>query len=190
MTVSSGSTVADAVRTTTELACLAQRLGFHRMWVAEHHSMPNIGSSPPTVLSPYARAGEPIHWQCSPPMHMTIRDSAQKRFRRLRPDLCGLLAPARPSPHVPESAHAPALHEILARQRPALRAAGDRIRTPALDGRLPTTEQNILESRTHMQANRLLGVESAKEEMSVRLWTLTVRALAAMPNASPLGNPS
>ncbi|HEX4815093.1 MAG TPA: LLM class flavin-dependent oxidoreductase [Nonomuraea sp.] len=50
VTVSSGSTAADAVRTTTELAVLAESLGYHRMWVAEHHSMPDIGSSSPAVL--------------------------------------------------------------------------------------------------------------------------------------------
>jgi luciferase family oxidoreductase group 1 len=50
VTVSSGGTAAEAVRTTTELACLAERLGFQRMWLAEHHSIPDIGSSSPAVL--------------------------------------------------------------------------------------------------------------------------------------------
>ncbi|MFI6743025.1 lantibiotic dehydratase [Nonomuraea sp. NPDC050451] len=120
---------------------------------------------------------------------IAIPDSVHRRFRRLRGELCGLLAPAHPSPHVPTSEHASALHTILARQQPALRAAGDRIRTLAADGRLLTTEQRILESLSHMQANRLLGVDQGQEEMSVRLWLLTARALVALPNPTSAGNP-
>ncbi|MEV4173094.1 LLM class flavin-dependent oxidoreductase [Nonomuraea sp. NPDC049709] len=50
VTVSAGSTAVEAVRTSTELAGLAEHLGYHRMWVAEHHSTPDIGSSSPAVL--------------------------------------------------------------------------------------------------------------------------------------------
>ena len=48
--VSTGSTPADALRSSTELARLADRLGFGRYWVAEHHNMPGIASSSPAVL--------------------------------------------------------------------------------------------------------------------------------------------
>ncbi|MBV9109187.1 MAG: LLM class flavin-dependent oxidoreductase [Gemmatimonadetes bacterium] len=48
--VPSGSTPADAFRNMVELARLADRLGFVRVWLAEHHGMPNIASSSPEIL--------------------------------------------------------------------------------------------------------------------------------------------
>jgi len=35
----SGHAPADAIRATIELARAADRLGFHRYWLAEHHAM-------------------------------------------------------------------------------------------------------------------------------------------------------
>jgi luciferase family oxidoreductase group 1 len=49
-TVADGSTPADALRNSLELSQHAERLGFHRYWVAEHHNMPGIASSAPAVL--------------------------------------------------------------------------------------------------------------------------------------------
>lgn len=48
--VGDGSTPADALTNSVELAQAAERLGYHRHWVAEHHSMPGIASSSPPVL--------------------------------------------------------------------------------------------------------------------------------------------
>lgn len=48
--VGRGSTPADALAASTRLALEVERLGYHRMWVAEHHSMPGIASSSPAVL--------------------------------------------------------------------------------------------------------------------------------------------
>lgn len=48
--VGSGSTSAAALRASLELVQVAQRLGYHRYWVAEHHNMPGIASSAPAVL--------------------------------------------------------------------------------------------------------------------------------------------
>jgi luciferase family oxidoreductase group 1 len=45
-----GHTSADALRATVEMAQLAERCGFTRYWVAEHHSMPGVASSSPAVL--------------------------------------------------------------------------------------------------------------------------------------------
>lgn len=50
VTVGSGATAAGAVRTAVDLARTAERRGFHRYWVAEHHSMPGVASSSPAVL--------------------------------------------------------------------------------------------------------------------------------------------
>ncbi|MFC5720403.1 LLM class flavin-dependent oxidoreductase [Streptomyces gamaensis] len=49
-TVGSGRTAGQALRTTVELARLAERRGYRRFWVAEHHSMPGIASSSPAVV--------------------------------------------------------------------------------------------------------------------------------------------
>jgi luciferase family oxidoreductase group 1 len=48
--VPSGSTSADALRNSLDLARNVERLGYHRYWVAEHHNMPGIASSAPAVL--------------------------------------------------------------------------------------------------------------------------------------------
>ncbi|HLV66920.1 MAG TPA: LLM class flavin-dependent oxidoreductase [Polyangiaceae bacterium] len=48
--VTSGSTASAALRDTVELARLAERLGYVRYWLAEHHGLPNIASSSPEVL--------------------------------------------------------------------------------------------------------------------------------------------
>jgi len=48
--VSEGSTPAQALRNTLDLAPRVERLGYTRYWVAEHHNMPGIASSAPAVL--------------------------------------------------------------------------------------------------------------------------------------------
>jgi len=49
-TVGSGQTAAQALHTSATLAALAEERGFHRFWVAEHHSMPGVASSSPAVI--------------------------------------------------------------------------------------------------------------------------------------------
>ncbi|WP_432588188.1 LLM class flavin-dependent oxidoreductase [Streptomyces sp. HD1123-B1] len=49
-TVGSGVTATQALKTSVSLARLAERRGFHRFWVAEHHSMPGVASSSPAVI--------------------------------------------------------------------------------------------------------------------------------------------
>jgi len=49
-TVATGSSPARALAETTQLAGVAERLGYHRLWVAEHHGMPAVASSAPPVL--------------------------------------------------------------------------------------------------------------------------------------------
>jgi luciferase family oxidoreductase group 1 len=48
--VSAGSSGAQALRNSLELAQLADKLGYVRYWVAEHHSMPAIASSAPDIM--------------------------------------------------------------------------------------------------------------------------------------------
>ena len=51
--VSSGSNGAQALRNTLELARLADRLGYERYWLAEHHNLPTIASSAPEIMIGY-----------------------------------------------------------------------------------------------------------------------------------------
>jgi luciferase family oxidoreductase group 1 len=52
-----GSTGADALRNTLDLARLADELGYHRYWVAEHHGGPMLASgSPEALIGPIASA--------------------------------------------------------------------------------------------------------------------------------------
>src|SRR6476619_5384724 len=48
--VASGSTAAQALRNSLDLARLADALAFTRYWVAEHHNMPSIASSAPEIM--------------------------------------------------------------------------------------------------------------------------------------------
>jgi alkanesulfonate monooxygenase SsuD/methylene tetrahydromethanopterin reductase-like flavin-dependent oxidoreductase (luciferase family) len=55
--VSEGSSGAQALRNTIDLAQLADRLGYHRYWVAEHHGGPMLaGPSPEALIGPIAAA--------------------------------------------------------------------------------------------------------------------------------------
>ena len=48
--VGQGTTPAAALASSVELARLGERLGYRRLWVAEHHAMPAVASSAPAVL--------------------------------------------------------------------------------------------------------------------------------------------
>ena len=48
--VSAGSNGAQALRNTLDLARLADRLGYERYWLAEHHNLPGVASSAPEVM--------------------------------------------------------------------------------------------------------------------------------------------
>ncbi|NJP48658.1 LLM class flavin-dependent oxidoreductase [Streptomyces sp. SBST2-5] len=46
-----GHTGPEALRDTVRLAQEAERLGYHRFWVSEHHGVPGVAGSAPTVLA-------------------------------------------------------------------------------------------------------------------------------------------
>jgi luciferase family oxidoreductase group 1 len=48
--VPEGSSPADALRNTGDLARKAEAWGYHRYWLAEHHNMPGIASAATAVL--------------------------------------------------------------------------------------------------------------------------------------------
>ncbi|WP_461479848.1 LLM class flavin-dependent oxidoreductase [Mycobacterium sp. HUMS_1102779] len=54
--VRSDQTTADALAATVQLAQTADRMGFTRYWVAEHHNMPSVGATSPPVLLAYLAA--------------------------------------------------------------------------------------------------------------------------------------
>jgi len=59
--IAEGSTGAQALERTLELARLADRLGYHRFWVAEHHATPTLaGAAPEAVIGPIAATTEQI----------------------------------------------------------------------------------------------------------------------------------
>ncbi|WP_344639558.1 LLM class flavin-dependent oxidoreductase [Kitasatospora cystarginea] len=46
-----GQDASQALRDTVAFAQLAERLGYHRFWVSEHHGVPGVAGSAPTVLA-------------------------------------------------------------------------------------------------------------------------------------------
>ncbi len=54
--VRSDQSTSDALAATVSLAQTADRLGFTRYWIAEHHNMPSVGATSPPVLIAYLAA--------------------------------------------------------------------------------------------------------------------------------------
>jgi luciferase family oxidoreductase group 1 len=54
--VNAGGSTSDALAGTTALAQGAERLGYHRFWVAEHHNMASVASTTPPVLMAHLAA--------------------------------------------------------------------------------------------------------------------------------------
>jgi len=55
--IAAGSDAAQSFRNTLSLAQAAERLGYHRYWLAEHHSMPGIASAATAVVIGHVAAG-------------------------------------------------------------------------------------------------------------------------------------
>ena len=55
--IAEGSTASDALRNSVELAQHAERLGYKRYWLAEHHNMPGIASAATAVVIGYVAGG-------------------------------------------------------------------------------------------------------------------------------------
>src|SRR5579871_3387661 len=52
-----GSTAADALRNSLDLAQHAEKWGYNRYWLAEHHNMPGIASAATAVVIGHVAAG-------------------------------------------------------------------------------------------------------------------------------------
>jgi alkanesulfonate monooxygenase SsuD/methylene tetrahydromethanopterin reductase-like flavin-dependent oxidoreductase (luciferase family) len=59
--VPEGSTGPDALRNTLDLARLADQLGYHRYWLAEHHGLSLAGPSPEVLIGPVGAANKRTH---------------------------------------------------------------------------------------------------------------------------------
>jgi luciferase family oxidoreductase group 1 len=55
--VPEGSTVSQSLANSLDLAQHAERLGYKRYWLAEHHSMPGIASAATSVVIGHVAAG-------------------------------------------------------------------------------------------------------------------------------------
>src|SRR5437899_12821871 len=55
--ITQGSDAATAFRNTLDFARHAERLGFHRYWLAEHHNMPGIASAATSIVIGHVAAG-------------------------------------------------------------------------------------------------------------------------------------
>ena len=55
--ITQGSTAADALHRSRDLAVHAERLGYRRFWLAEHHNMPGIASAATAVAIAHVAAG-------------------------------------------------------------------------------------------------------------------------------------
>ena len=55
--ITQGSTAAAALQQSLELARHAERLGYRRFWVAEHHNMPGIASAATSIVIAHLAAG-------------------------------------------------------------------------------------------------------------------------------------
>ncbi|MGB7189032.1 MAG: MsnO8 family LLM class oxidoreductase, partial [Acidobacteriaceae bacterium] len=55
--VRQGGTVAEAFHNTLEMAQAAERLGYRRFWLAEHHNIPGVASAATSVLIGHVAGG-------------------------------------------------------------------------------------------------------------------------------------
>src|SRR5438046_1956629 len=55
--IQKGATAADALRNTLQLAQHAERLGYRRYWLAEHHNMPGIASAATALVIGHVAGG-------------------------------------------------------------------------------------------------------------------------------------
>jgi luciferase family oxidoreductase group 1 len=55
--VTEGSNASEALRRTLDLAQHAERWGYHRYWLAEHHNMPGIASAATSIVIAHVAAG-------------------------------------------------------------------------------------------------------------------------------------
>ena len=155
--IAEGSTGADALRNTIDLARLADALGYHRYWVAEHHGGPMLaGPSPEVLIGPIAAATERIRVGSGGvmlPHYSPLKvaetftilagavpgpDRPRARPRRRHRSADHVRAPARPPPgrarRLPPAARPSCSRTSTTRCPPTIRSAGSRATLPGTAG--------------------------------------------------------
>src|SRR4051794_41835997 len=103
--IAEGSTGPDTLANTLDLARLADGLGYHRYWLAEHHGGPSLaGPSPEALIGPVAAATSRIRGGSGgggPPPHSPLQGAATVSgvgggFPRGAAPRAGPAPPARP----------------------------------------------------------------------------------------------
>ncbi len=146
--VLAGARPRDAVLATVALARDAERLGYHRYWLAEHHAMRGLADPAPEILLAYLAARDDAH--------------SDRHRRRAAAALCGAESRravpharrARTGPHRPgHRTRAGRLAARVARARirgdPALSAASERRRR--ISGRHAGRRAPVREARRDAQ---------------------------------------
>ncbi|WP_281284536.1 lantibiotic dehydratase [Nonomuraea diastatica] len=110
-----------------------------------------------------------------------LSDANRKRFRQLRPLLCEVLAPGESRPDPRSAAYKTELGPIFSLQYPEVQMAAKSVRRLAECGLLAGSEDRIVESLIHMQANRLLGADGERERNCFGLWGMAQRAIRGRP---------
>ncbi|MBD0695381.1 lantibiotic dehydratase [Streptomyces sp. CBMA123] len=126
----------------------------------------------------YSQWGVPLPVRADlAPGGRTDEEAVRRAFRADRDYLCELLQPWPRRPHEEGARHRLLLAEAFAAQRPAAQAAAEAVRRSAAAGRLVGTERQILASLAHLQVNRLLPIDLAREDRAYGLWRHTLRAV-------------
>ena len=86
--VAEGSDASQSLANTLDLARHAERLGYHRYWLAEHHNMPGIASAATAVVIGHVAAGtshasaSARAASCCPTMRRWSLPSSSARWQR------------------------------------------------------------------------------------------------------------
>lgn len=85
-----GQTAAQAPAGSIELARLADRRGFTRYWMNEHHAMPGVStSSPPVLLARLTAETSRLRLGAGGMMHGPVLQAASKPLHRTPPGRIG-----------------------------------------------------------------------------------------------------
>ncbi|MFI6505294.1 lantibiotic dehydratase [Nonomuraea typhae] len=143
-----------------EIACIAVLHDLYRCW--------GVKPRPQTLLPPASK----------------IANETRRLFHRNHRVLCDLLEPWDAHPDTTARILHAHLTPVLSESSQVIERAGKEIRRLADLEELHGTEEDILRSLSHMQVNRILGVDRDQEELCYSLWLMTLRAIAGRPRSA------
>ncbi|MFF4283440.1 lantibiotic dehydratase [Streptomyces kronopolitis] len=112
------------------------------------------------------------------------QSEARAVFHAHRDYLCSLLSPLDNHEHLQGLNDRKRLLPTLLTQQPAIAKAATAVQMAAADDSLWGTEASILSSLVHMQVNRLLPIDRAREHRCYLLWRHTLRAIRGRRHAA------